>query len=73
MTGKATGHVYWGMGLSLLVTVLIVTLGVMWLLPGVPVGAAALTIGLIAEIIYLGWRVRPVQARLQLALNPLAA
>jgi hypothetical protein len=73
MTGKATGHVYWGMGINLLTTALLVTLGVVWQLPGVPIAAAALTVGMIAEMIYLGWRVRPVQARLQLIPAPITA
>ncbi len=73
MTAKATGHVYWGMGINLFVTALVVSLGVLWQLPGVPVAAAALTVGMIAEMIYLGWRVRPVQARLQLIPTPITA
>ena len=73
MTAKATGHVYWGMGINLFVTALVVSQGVVWHLPGVPVAAVALTAGMIAEMIYLGWRVRPVQARLQLIPTPITA
>jgi len=71
MAGRATGHVYWGMGLNLVVTVLVIGLGVLWQTPGTPTAAIALTAGMAAELVYLNWRVRPVQARLQLSTNPL--
>ena len=70
MTGNATGHVYWGMGLNLVVTALVIALGIVWQAPGVPAAAAALTLGMTIELVYLAWRVRPVQMRLQMTLNP---
>ncbi len=71
MAGQATGHVYWGMGLNLVVTVLVLSLGVWWQTRGAPTAAIALTIGMAAELAYLNWRVRPVQAQLQLSAKPL--
>jgi ABC-type uncharacterized transport system permease subunit len=72
MMGKATGDIYWGMGLNLLVTALVLGIGVLWQASGVPAAAMALTAGMIAEAIYLLWRARPVQAQLQTASGPLA-
>lgn len=71
MAGHVTGQVYWGMGLNLVVTVLVIGLGVWQQTVGAPTAAIALTAGMAAELAYLYWRVRPVQARLQLSTNPL--
>ncbi|MEW5956646.1 MAG: hypothetical protein AB1801_02900, partial [Chloroflexota bacterium] len=70
MTGYATGDVYWGMGLNLLVTAAGISLGVWGQTPGVPAAATALTGGMVVEMLFLAWRVRPVQARLQLTPEP---
>jgi len=66
MTGDATGDVYWGMGLNLLVTTGGVVLGVYWQTAGAPTAALAFTIGMVVELVYLWRRVGPVQARLQM-------
>jgi len=70
MAGKVTNEVYWGMGLNLGVVALTVGAGVLLEAPGVSAAVVALSLGLIAETIFLWWRVRPVQARMQLAPNP---
>lgn len=67
MVAKVTGDIYWGMGFNLVATGLLLVAGVMWQAPGAPVAAVALTMGMIVENIYLWQRVKPVQARLQLA------
>lgn len=72
MVAKATGEVYWGMGLNLVVTGLVLIVGVSWQASGAPAAALALSIGMGAEAIYLWWRVKPVQARLQVASRPVA-
>lgn len=72
MAGQSTGHVYWGMGLNLVVTTLVISLGVWQQTPGAPTAAIALTAGMAAELVYLHWQVRPVQAQLQLSTPPLA-
>lgn len=64
---KITGSIYWGMGVNLLVTALTLAAGVALRSPGAPAAAVALSLGMLAEIIYLWWRIRPVQGRFQLA------
>jgi hypothetical protein len=66
MTGNATGDVYWGMGLNLLVTSVGIGLGVYWQTTGASTAALALTVGMIVEMVFLWRRVQPVQARLLL-------
>lgn len=70
MTGKATGDVYWGMGLNLLVTAAGIGAGVFTQSPGVVAAVFAVTAGMVAEVFYLGWRVRPVQGRLEPVAGP---
>jgi len=64
---KFTGSIYWGMGVNLLVTAIALVGGILWQAPGAPAAAVALSLGMLAEIIYLWWRTRPVQTRFQLA------
>jgi hypothetical protein len=71
MLVKATNDVYWGMGLNLGVTTLVLVLGVLSQAPGIAVSTAAFTLGMVAETIYLWWRVNPIQSRLRLAPQPL--
>ncbi len=73
MVAKTTGDIYWGMGLNLIVTGLILAAGVLWQVPGALAAAAALTVGMTVEVVYLWWRVRPARARLQLAPEPAAS
>lgn len=73
MAGNATGHIYWGMGFNLVITALVTAAGVYWQARGAPTAAIAITGGMIAETIYLWWRVRPVQLRLQLVPEPTLA
>jgi len=72
MVAKATDDIYWGMGVNLIVTGIVLVAGVFWQAPGAPAGAVALSLGMVAEALFLWWRVRPVQARFQLSPNPLA-
>ncbi|MFQ5577356.1 MAG: hypothetical protein ACE5G8_10265 [Anaerolineae bacterium] len=72
LVGNATGDIYWGMGMNLIITALPLGLGVLWQTGGVPTAAVALSAGLVAEILYLWWRVKPVEARLQFAPQPAA-
>lgn len=64
MSGNATTDVYWGMGLDLLVTALGIWVGVMVQAPGAPAAAVAITVGMVAEMLFLWRRVGPVQAKL---------
>jgi len=52
---KATGDIYWGMGINLLVTGLAIAAGVWWQAPGSPAAAVALSVGMAAEALFL-WR-----------------
>jgi hypothetical protein len=70
MLVKATGDVYWGMGFNLVVTTLALLLGIWRQAPGTSTAAIAFTLGMLAETLYLWWRVHPVQARLRLAPQP---
>jgi hypothetical protein len=72
MIVKTTGDIYWGMGINLIITGLVLIAGVRNQTPGAGTAAVALTAGMLAETIYLWWRVRPVQARLQLVTEPVA-
>lgn len=73
MVVKATGDIYWGMGVNLLATAVTLAAGVVWQMPGAPAAAVALSVGMLAEILYLWWRLRPVvQARFQFAPRPVA-
>jgi len=72
MVAKITGDIYWGMGVNLLATGLGLGTGILWQAPGAPTAAVALSLGMVAEIIYLWWRVKPAQARLRVVLGRLA-
>jgi hypothetical protein len=70
MVIKNTKHIYWGMGINLIATGLALTFGVWWQAPGAPGAAIALSVGILAEIAYLGRRVKPVRNEFQPALRP---
>jgi len=72
MVVKTTKHIYWGMGVNLVATGLALVPGVWWHAPGAPGAAVALSVGMLVEILYLGWRVKPVQNKFQPALHPAA-
>jgi hypothetical protein len=67
MLVKATNDVYRGMGLNLGITALALFLGVISQAPGITASTIAFTLGMVAETLYLWWRVNPVQSRLRLA------
>ena len=67
MVTKTTADVYWGMGVNLAATALVLFLGVVLEVPGAPAAAVALSVGMLAEIIFLRWRVKPWAARFRLA------
>jgi len=48
-----TGAIYWGMGINLVVTCLLILLGVALGTPGTPTAVVVLTIALLAELYYL--------------------
>lgn len=73
MVAKTTGDIYWGMGVNLIVTGLVLIGGVWQQTPGAAAAAVALTAGMVAEAIYLWWRVKPAQTRLQLIAELVAA
>lgn len=58
INSRATRPVNTGMAINLLVTALFLALGVALRWPGIPGAALALYAAIIAELLYLGWRVR---------------
>jgi hypothetical protein len=56
--GRATRPVNTGMAINLAVTGLFLALGVTLRWPGIPSAAVALYAAAVAELLYLGWRVR---------------
>lgn len=73
MLVKATGDVYWGMGLNLVITTLVLFLGMWGQMPGTATATVAFTLGMLIETLYLWWRVTPVQTHLRLTLEPVEA
>ncbi len=67
MVAKVTGDIYWGMGINLMATGGALWAGVLWQAPGAPVAAVALSVGMVVEMLFLWWRVQPVQARFKVA------
>jgi len=57
LEAKETDNIYWGMGVNLIFTALVLGIGVLLQAPGAPTAAIALSIGMVAEIVYLKWRV----------------
>ncbi|MCP4427801.1 MAG: hypothetical protein GY803_25240 [Chloroflexi bacterium] len=51
-----TQDVNWGMAINLTITAVILIVGVVGQLPGLPTAAIALNLASVAEVIYLGWR-----------------
>jgi FtsH-binding integral membrane protein len=64
MKDEATDSIYQAMGINLVVTVVVLVLGVAVNAPGVQMAAVALTIAMIAELVFLGWRARPGMVQL---------
>ena len=56
INGRKTTAVNVAMVVNMVVTVLVLALGLARQWPGLPTAAAALTLAVLAEIIYLGWR-----------------
>jgi hypothetical protein len=73
MVARTTADIYWGMGINLLATGLVLSVGIMQGAPGAPAAAIALSLGLVAEIMFLWWRVRPLKAQYQLAAEPVVS
>jgi hypothetical protein len=53
MAGHATGAVYWGMGLNLALTAILVVGGVLLGTPGIATAMIAMTVAYVAEVYYL--------------------
>jgi hypothetical protein len=70
MTGGATGHVYWGMGVSLVVTTLVILGAVLAQWPGVSSAMFGIACGMGAESAYLAWTSAGVAKRLPEAVSP---
>jgi hypothetical protein len=64
MKGDATSSVYRAMGLNLVITAVALGLGVIFDAPGVQMAAIAMTVALVAELVFLAWRTRDVMAPL---------
>lgn len=64
MKDEATDSIYQAMGINLVVTVVVLVLGVAVNAPGVQMAAVALTIAMITELVFLGWRARPRMVQL---------
>ncbi len=71
MVAKVTGDIYWGMGINLIITGLVLMLGVLNQMPGTPSAAIALSVGTAGEGLYLWWRVKPIQTKSSVIPNPL--
>jgi hypothetical protein len=58
MKREATSGIYQAMGLNLIVTAVTLALGVALEVPGIQVAAAALTVAMLVELVFLGQRAR---------------
>ncbi len=58
MKGEATGSIYQAMGLNLAVTAAVLAAGVALNAPGIQMAAVALTVAMVAELVFLGCRTR---------------
>jgi hypothetical protein len=58
MKGDATATIYKAMALNLIVTGLVLVAGVLLDTPGIQMAALALTVAMLGELGFLGWRVR---------------
>lgn len=70
MVTRITADVYWGMGLNLATTAIALAIGVFLQTPGAPTAAVSLTIGMVAEAVYLWWKAGVAQTRLGFAIKP---
>ncbi len=61
MAGRLTRVIYFGMGLNLALLAALVVVGVLLQTPGAPAAVLALTLALIAEVMFLRRRLRTVQ------------
>ncbi len=59
MAGRRTGFIYWGMGINLIVTGLLILAGVLVGAPGAATAAVALTVSFLVEIYYLRSKASP--------------
>ena len=57
---RVTREVNVGMAINLTITAVVLGLGLLWQLPGLPTAAVALNIASLAEVVYLLWRSRRV-------------
>jgi hypothetical protein len=64
MKGEATASIYQAMGINLVVTAVALTLGVALRAPGIQMAAVALTVAMLAELVFLGRRTRRVMVTL---------
>jgi hypothetical protein len=64
MKGEATKSIYQAMAINLIVTAVVLIAGIVLEAPGIEMAAIALTVAMLVELAYLGWRTRPVVARL---------
>jgi hypothetical protein len=64
MKGESTASIYQAMGLNLAITAAALGLGVALEAPGIQMAAVALTVAMLIELAFLGWRTRRVVARL---------
>jgi hypothetical protein len=67
MAAKETDNIYWGMGVNLVFTALVLGIGVFFQAPGAPTAAIALSVGTVAEIVFLRLKIGPVQAAYQIS------
>ena len=65
MAAKETDNIYWGMGVNLVFTALVLGIGVFLQAPGAPTAAVALSVGTVTEIVFLRLKIGPVQAAYQ--------
>ena len=68
MKGESTPSIYQAMGLNLAVTAAALALGVALKAPGVQMGAVALSVAMLAELLFLGARTRRVMDRVALGV-----
>jgi len=64
MKGEATASIYQAMGLNLVITAAALGLGVALEAPGMRMAAVALTVAMLIELAFLGWRTPRVVATL---------
>jgi hypothetical protein len=69
MESRHTREIYWGMGLNLTLTCVVILVGVFAQAPGIAVGSVAITVAFLAEVYYLRVKLSGISRQLSAASN----